>query len=240
MRTMYDAVTPENIPRNAQLVAGYIDGHIGVWTPEQWAYFPDATKVKITVFASDNEGHVLDCENGDATPDQCPAWVVKRRQAGADPTVYCNTSSWAAVRAAFAANKVAEPHYWIAAYPGNGPQIYAGAVAHQYADPGPFDLSVVMDYWPGVDPAPAKRKPGVYAPPAYIGYPVWAGHCPTYLATMIQGRLLTLGFGKTAPQLVVDGSFGPDTQKWVVQFQTSKGLARDGVVGPTTWHALFV
>jgi len=52
---------------------------------------------------------------------------------------------------------VTEPHWWIAAYPGNGANLYPGAVAHQYADPGPVDLSVVADYWPGVDPKPVPK-----------------------------------------------------------------------------------
>lgn len=230
MRTMYDAVTPENIPRNAQMVAGYIDGHIGVWSAAQWAYFPAAVKVKITVFASDNEGIVLDVENGDATPSQAPSWAVNRRLAGADPTVYCNLDTWPAVQAAFAANRVSPPHFWIAAYPGGGPQIYFGAVAHQYADPGPVDLSIVVDYWPGVDTVAAPPKD----PPAYIGYPVWSTHCPTYLATMIQARLHLLGY-----PILVDGIFGPQTGTWVGLFQSRHGLLPDGIVGPLTWQALF-
>lgn len=150
MRTMYDAVTPGNIPASAQMVAGYIDGRYA-WRAADWARFPGAVKVRIAVFASTNDGHVLDCENGDATPGQCPGWVSRRRATGADPTVYCSLAAWGAVRNCFISAGVREPHYWIAAYPGNGPALYAGSVAHQYADPGPVDISVVADYWPGVD-----------------------------------------------------------------------------------------
>jgi hypothetical protein len=80
-----------------------------------------------------------------------------RRAAGADPTIYCNASTWPAVRAAFAAANVAEPHYWIAKYDGD-PTIPAGAVAKQYrGDVAPgYDVSSVVDYWPGVDPAPTN------------------------------------------------------------------------------------
>src|SRR5207249_6099906 len=43
-------------------------------------------------------------------------------------------SSDLSVRLAFAAQRVAEPYYWIASYDGD-PTIPAGAIAKQYADP---------------------------------------------------------------------------------------------------------
>ena len=156
-RTCYDAINPANVPASATLVAGYGDGY---WN-DVAAFrrrFPHATVVEITVFASDDQGTVLDVETGDATPAQAPGWVKKRRAAGVDPTIYCNASTWPEVKAAFAAAKVAPPHYWIAHYDGVR-VIPQGAVAKQYQDPGPYDLSVVADYWPGVDPAPKPPTP---------------------------------------------------------------------------------
>lgn len=153
-RLMYDSVTPGSIPQSAAMVAGYVDGRYA-WSAEGWARFPHAVHVPIAVFASTNAGVVLDVETGDATPAQAPGWVQRRRAAGVDPSVYCNTSVWPSVRAAFTSAGVAQPHYWVAAYPGGGAVIPSGAIAHQYADPltsgGNFDLSVVADYWPGVD-----------------------------------------------------------------------------------------
>lgn len=155
-RTMYDAVTAANIPADAGMVAGYIDRIVlAPWTAADWARFPSAVKVTIVKKASTPDGHVLDVERGDATPAEAPGWVQMRRAAGADPTVYCSLSDWPAVRAAFAAARVAEPHYWIAHYDGD-PAIPAGAVAKQYrGDVAPgIDVSSVVDYWPGVDPVP--------------------------------------------------------------------------------------
>lgn len=155
-RTMYDSTNPAAIPVTAGMVAGYVDGAF-VWPAAGWARFPRAVKVRIAVFASTNDGVVLDVERGDAAPAQAPGWVQRRRAAGMDPSVYCSISLWPAVRAAFHAAGVAEPHYWVAGYPAGGAVIPGGAIAHQYADPltsgGQWDLSVVADYWPGIDPA---------------------------------------------------------------------------------------
>lgn len=153
---MADAINPNNIPVGRfPLVAGYVDGPRSQWPAAGWARHSASILVRIAVFASTNAGHVLDVETGDATPSQAPGWVKMRRAAGTDPTVYCSISLWPAVRAAFHAANVAEPHYWVAGYPGGGAVIPAGAIAHQYADPltsgGQWDLSVVADYWPGVD-----------------------------------------------------------------------------------------
>jgi len=152
-RTFYDAIHPANIPTNAQGVAGYVDGRYA-WSATDWARFPHSVKARIAVFSATNDGHVLDVEPGCSTPANAPGWVVRRRAAGVDPTVYCSLSQWPVVRAAFVAAKVAQPHWWVAAYPGNGPNLYPGSIAHQYANPGPVDISVVADYWPGVDPKP--------------------------------------------------------------------------------------
>jgi hypothetical protein len=170
---MYDGISDDAaaiaaIPSAIGLVAGYDDGDYA-WAAADWDRFPNSVHVHIAVHASTNSGSVLDVENGDATPADAVSWVLTRRAAGADPSVYCNQgdpdSGWPAVRAAFQGLAVPEPHYWVAAYvsdPSRVPAVPAGAVALQYYDFGDYDASVVVDYWPGVDdPQDAPPMPPV-------------------------------------------------------------------------------
>lgn len=159
-RTMYDGIDASRLPVDAQLVAGYVDG-LYVWSTADWARFPNAVKVRIAVFSQTNDGEVLDVEPGNATPAESVDWVLRRREAGVDPTVYMNTSTWPTVREAFTARKVAEPHYWIAQYDGVA-QLPAGAIAKQHTndETAGWDVSVVADHWPGVDPAVSLTDDG--------------------------------------------------------------------------------
>jgi hypothetical protein len=222
MRTFYDAITPANIPITAQGVCGYVDGKYA-WTAADWARFPHSVKARIAVFSSTNDGHILDVEAGCSTPGNAPGWVVRRRAAGIDPTVYCSLSAWPTVKVAFANAGVAEPHWWIAAYPGNGPNLYPGAVAHQYADPGPLDLSVVADYWPGVDPKPAPL-PGPPSPIRPVPNPV----PPAPIGGLIV-RTIDLRNASSAH---------PVTGLGIKPLQRLLGIKADGVAGDHTRWAL--
>jgi hypothetical protein len=154
---MYDSVTVKDIPQNARMVAGYVDG-LYANVPALHTRFPNATVVTITVFGA-RGAHVIDCEPGDATPSTAAAWAKSEIDAGRKPTIYCMASQWTAVKLAVAKVGVTgKVSYWIANYD-NHPLIPPGAVAKQYANPptsgGHYDLSVVVDYWPGVDPEPS-------------------------------------------------------------------------------------
>jgi hypothetical protein len=161
LRRMADSVTPTDIPVNDpetgrpwDFIAGYIDG-VPRWASSAWDRFPNSRHVRIALNPATNDGDVLDVEKGAANPDQAPGWVMRRRAAGADPSVYCSLSLWPTVRDQFHFAGVPEPHWWIAAYPGIGESLYDGTVAHQFADPpysgGHWDLSVVADHWPGIE-----------------------------------------------------------------------------------------
>ncbi len=155
MATMYDSVTAANIPPTAEIVAGYIDG-LYAWSDADWARFPLALKVTIAVFAVD-DADVLDVEHGDATPAEAPAWVLRQRARGADPTVYVSFDNLLAVADAFDAAGVEYPRWWIADYQTPPvPRLIPGSAATQYEDAGPYDLSITDGVWPA---SPPKPKP---------------------------------------------------------------------------------
>lgn len=156
-RTMYDSDQASAIPATARMVAGYIDGDRGRWSQADWDRFPNATKVRIVRRDSTNDGDVIDCEEGVVwPPDRAVNWVIMRRLAGAIPSVYCNQlNGLPLVRRAFQDRGVADPPYWVARYNGVE-EIPSGTIAKQYANEflhqqGHFDLSIVADFWPGVD-----------------------------------------------------------------------------------------
>jgi hypothetical protein len=152
-RRMYDSVTASDIPSNATMVAGYVNGTYK-WSNADWGRFPQAVKVRIATRANVNDGHVLDVEAGAASMSEAPGWVERRRAAGVDPTVYCSYSAWSSLKILFGDLHMVQPHWWIARYDGKAEMI-SGAVAKQYINPpgsgGHYDLSIVADYWPGVD-----------------------------------------------------------------------------------------
>lgn len=242
-RIGYDSINATRIPRDAQIVLGYDDGPISKWEDSWWGLFPHAVLGRITVFASDNIGQILDVEKGDATPAESVDWVLRRRAAGVDPTVYMNSSTWPQVRAAFQARKVQEPHYWVAQYDGVQ-QIFPGAIGKQYYnnDALGYDMSVFVDYWPGIDLAPVTRPVG--------NTPSWPGYdfvydpkksMPKYdhNVQVWQMQMRARGW-----RIQADGQYGPISRQTCLDFQKDSSahawpLLEDGVVGVNTWRATW-
>jgi hypothetical protein len=73
---MFDDVNVSLIPKTAEAIAGYVDGHYATWAKVK-AGWPHAKKLMIAVFAQDN-GDCLDVEPGDASAAQAPAWVKRQ------------------------------------------------------------------------------------------------------------------------------------------------------------------
>lgn len=158
MRIMYDSVTPSAIPKDAQLVAGYVDG-LYKWSDADWASWAHVPQVRIAVFATTNDGNCADVENLDMTPATVIDWIKLRRAAGVDPSVYCGISDWLSIQRNCIAAGIAPPHHWLANWDSVA-AVYAGDVAHQYTNGAGYDTSAVLDYWPGVDPLPPPAPPG--------------------------------------------------------------------------------
>lgn len=155
-RIMYDAITPSRIPAvKPQLVASYVNGEWPNFNQLK-KLFPNSIHVSIAVNIL-GVANVLDVERFDAAPTQAPAWVTKMRALGRDPSVYMNMSTWPAVIDAFKQQGVKQPHYWVADY-GPNRNIPVGAHALQFLNTPGYDVSVVADYWPGID-APEDDMP---------------------------------------------------------------------------------
>lgn len=166
---MIDACNAKNVPRDALIVAGYVDGKCK-WSQADWDMFPDAIKVGVSSIGSNN-GEALDVEPQNLNAREAVGWVRWRRAAGIDPTVY--TAEWAkagtlygpgysyadCVREFNAAGEP-QPHYWIAPLDRRLPDgslrapyipDWPGVIAAQWDYPGPIDRNIVADYWPGID-----------------------------------------------------------------------------------------
>ena len=138
-RTMADSDNAGNLPEGMDLYGAYVDGYSNY--DAAVARFGKGKVVSISVDGA--PAQVGDVEKGALT-------IQQAIQIGYG-TVYCSTSNWPANVAAYRQAGKAQPNWWVAAFPGIGPVIPAGAIAHQYTDAGPYDLSVVADFWPGVD-----------------------------------------------------------------------------------------
>ncbi len=99
---MYDSIDVSAIPANADIIAGYVDGHWPTVSALR-ARFPHARILAIAVFASD-DADCLDVETGDATPGQAPGWVARQRARGVyRPVLYSSVSGVAALLGVLAA-----------------------------------------------------------------------------------------------------------------------------------------
>ena len=115
--TMYDSVNTKEIPPDAQAVAGYVGGYWPTF-PTLQLEWPHAHRLSIAV-NDRQDAECLDVEQGDAAPDQAPAWV--KRQIGRGvwrPVVYASVSQMPSVLRALARDGVSrsEIRVWTAHY----------------------------------------------------------------------------------------------------------------------------
>lgn len=209
-----------NLQAGMDAYAGYVAGRWPTYA-QMVATFPGAKHLSISPFAS-VQADCLDIENGDATNDQAPGWLLSWRPGNTPlPVLYTSASNIQNLVNTLAAAGYRRSSYliWSAHYT-NTPHIcgpgtcgYPQADATQWQDPGPYDSSLVPDTMFAVNQI------------------IVAG----VTVQMVQTRLNVWGAN---PQLTVDGVWGPLTAASVVAFQTKEGLSADGIVGPVTWSQL--
>lgn len=219
------------------IVAYYIDGPYA-WTPEEIALFPTSVHIRIATRWTTRDGHVIDCETGDATPAEAALWVSQRRADGYPyPMVYVSVSNQQAVISTFIAAHQALPGWWLAHWD-DLDQIPAGAWGKQYESTPRFDKSIWLDTIPGVDTG-ANPLPGP---------PTIPGRIPLGTVLLLGSRgqyvsLLQAALNRQYPlysHLAVDGIYGPLTEGVVREFQQRDHLAVDGIAGPLTLGALYL
>jgi len=100
-----------------------------------------------------------------------------------------------------------------------------------------FAAHPTLDVEPTEDPPAPPPNPAPIAPPLDPqALPVIRRGATGDHVRLLQERLALASKGQ---RIVVDGSFGPRTEKFVRDFQRQRGLTADGVVGPRTWARLL-
>ena len=149
--TMYDAVVASNIPVDAEVAAGYIDGLYANYDAVV-ARTPKAQHVSITVKGAAG-AMVADCEAGDLTPGQASNWANAEITALRAPVVYLSRSTYEGPYAWPDGTR-----FWIADWTGT-PHLVPGSVATQYANNvAGCDLSLTDGIWPGQAPPPPDPR----------------------------------------------------------------------------------
>lgn len=239
-RTMYDGVSSlaagihKDFPA-AEVVAGYVNGHYA-WDANDWAYFPNAQHVLISVDYTADVGDVIDCENGDATPAQAASWVKLRRAGGMyQPVVYTSLSNVAAVRDATGSLKLGTDYsIWVADWTGDPHQITESdgikISATQWESTSDWDISTIYDDpWPiRVNPTPGAVTAGGQAWPANIELAY--GSTGTPVKALQEALNATDHYGCRG--LATDGVFGVMTRTAVRNFEAWQRIGIDGIAGP--------
>jgi hypothetical protein len=162
---MYDSVTPEAMPRGGQLYAGYLNGRWPTFS-ELPGLFGGKLYVSITITPA-SMADVLDVETGDATIGDIDSWVALAYSLGRTPVVYIDYSNYLDYLDSLDVNYVegdaTQPLWWVANPPrqvierGLSGTLPGDWIAIQYMFLKTYDVSIVGDRWPGIDPEPMAK-----------------------------------------------------------------------------------
>lgn len=164
-RIMLDALYPLSIPSPQPagvLIAAYVGHNENPASYTQaMARFPGHQVVSIAA-KTHHDAQILDIEHGAVEPNDTATindWCMRQRARGVTPTLYASESDWLGI-----SGRVVGSRNWWAANWSNGPTIPPSAVGIQYVHLPGYDMSVMLNYIPGVDPAPVPPAP----PPAPV------------------------------------------------------------------------
>lgn len=240
MEKLYDGINTDaraiaQVIQPGDGIAFYIDGRYA-WGPAELSLFSVDDHPRVTITVRGNPADVADCENGDLTPEEAAAWLIRQRAAGYfRPTIYRSLSVMRDIRRATGPLIMGQDwDSWVADYNNDSRQVYPGAVAHQYRSEANLDISSVFDKnWPH------RKSPT--APPPIVSptVPRWpaglelrfgnVGHAVETMQTALSGSGI-LG----VRSIDVDGRFGEQTLTSVRNFQRDQGLQIDGIAGNQT------
>ncbi|MBD2054550.1 S8 family serine peptidase [Oculatella sp. FACHB-28] len=80
------------------------------------------------------------------------------------------------------------------------------------------------------------KAPGLDKPPVLLKYEQGVPLTSDPAVKQWQQRMKDQGY---APNIAIDGFYGPESEQVARKFQEAQGLEVDGVVGPDTWNAAF-
>lgn len=157
MRTMVDSDNAATMPGGFPVYAANVNGRSPQF-PLLAGKFPTASYLPIGVSSQAHEGLCGDAETGDGPWTRWVTWVVMRRADGVDPWLYAGWDWHAMLVNRFASLSIPQPWWWIADPLKKLAAPEGRILALQQTYTAGYDLSVVADYLPGVDPAPANTQ----------------------------------------------------------------------------------
>lgn len=253
--TMFDSVSLDQIPADAQFLAAYVDGRFAN-VAEARDRFPHARILSIAVFAA-HDADALDIESGDATPGQAVAWYERQKARGVTrPCLYASASVMQSdVVGVLMAAKIprSSVRLWSAHYTGvphicsasscgltsiemDGTQFTDNALGRN------LDESLLAADFFGTPPSPVPAwqealmntlptlNPGAEDKPGHVFYV----HRMQALVSVI-GQVKDIA---SAACLETTGVFDTATVTALKAVQGSFGLTQDAICGPKTWAAL--
>ena len=253
--TMYDSVSLDQIPADAQAIACYVDGRFAN-SAEAADRFPHAHILTIAVNAA-HDASCLDIETGDATPAQAAAWFLRQKARGVNrPCLYASafvmdTEVIPAIDAA--GISPGEIRLWSAHYtrkphicgPSSCRELGRTADGTQWTDRAlggrNLDQSLLADDFFG-SPVPANWQEALMN--ALPTLSQGAQDKPGQVFFVHRMQALARVYGEingiiAAACLGITGTFDAATKTAVEAVQAHKKLTVDGIVGKDTWSVLL-